>query len=299
MFDIVEKIRYYSDVVELPEEAKEFFAGAFERLDRNGRFSKAVFDYGDGRIDYETLSENIKAVAEEENTDVKIAYGTLILSLCEIAKKRYEKAGYDDQLFKNTFDDIRYKTTRLYYTNGIYGTSLIKWYKKFFELGRFGIGRLQFEKSVYKGPETSISGIKISPGDGLINMHIPRSGAPLSEELVSDAFSRAYPFFGGKDGSKLLFGCYSWLLYPPNAEMLGQKSNITKFLKNFRIVSVTEHPFDPDDSGLYADRRIKTPEEIPETSTLQRAYKKRLLEGRLIGEGRGIFLFDGKNVITD
>lgn len=290
-------VKKYCDYFAYPEDDKAFLSEVSDDLIREG-FEDVLTSYKSGEIDYQTMTERIDSVSEKAGVGKDAAYAVTVLSLCDFVRDGYEKNGYSEELFRDTMRDITFKTSRYKQFHGFSGTTLIKWYEKFISLKRFGFGRLQYERSTYKGPETEIAGIKINTGDPCINFHIPRSGEPFTRQTCLDSLKRAYPFFGGKNGEMMLFKCSSWLIFPPNKEILGH-GNIVDFIDMFKITKVTEEEPDPSSWGIFANGSFKKAEDLPEDTTLQRAYKKRLLEGKRLGHGLGVFLFDGEKYYNE
>jgi hypothetical protein len=124
-------------------------------------------------------------------------------------------------------------------------------------------------------------------GEGVVGIHIPR-GADLSPESVEEGFRLAmkltrerYPEFNVK-----AIHCFSWMLDPTLAEMLGAESKITKFLSRF-----SKHPRMSDGSGIFTFVFPGSPDDLsllPETTSLQRKLKKLYLDGGFIHPFGGI-----------
>lgn len=137
----------------------------------------------------------------------------------------------------------------------------------------FRLGRLQFRI------EKTAHGV---PGEYAIETHIPQ-GEPLREADCLASFEEAKRFFAQyfsgfrPEG----FMCHSWLLNPHLADILSEESNIVRFMRLWTTVCI-----DPDGSAQamertfgFAFRREQLPD-APESTTLQRALKQYLLEGK-------------------
>ncbi len=79
-------------------------------------------------------------------------------------------------------------------------------------------------------------------------------------------------------------------MYPEHETMLDKNSNIYRFMKMFDYL---DYGIKKNNWDLY---RIfgtyeKRPEYLPEKTSLQRAYKKHLLNGGKTGYGIGVILF--------
>ncbi|MBO7296126.1 MAG: hypothetical protein J6V39_02605, partial [Clostridia bacterium] len=129
--------------------------------------------------------------------------------------------------------------------------------------------------------------ISLAKGTNTINMHIPRSGQPLSPALYEDAFTRAKVFFGEQcPGEKVPFVCHSWLLFPEQADFLHEKSNVRKFLSEFDIIAWSYS--NGEDLWRLFDTMEQHPDRLPADSGLRRDYVERLKNGGRVGSGYGI-----------
>ncbi len=128
----------------------------------------------------------------------------------------------------------------------------------------------------------------------MLNVHIPSSG-PLLPELCLDAYRRAYAFYPELcRGGILPIACSSWMLYPAHFSFLPPESRIRTFLSDFHIVSssvLEDFSYGWRIFGADAD---KAPCDLPERTSLQRAYKRFLCGGGRPGCGEGLLLFDGE-----
>ena len=124
-------------------------------------------------------------------------------------------------------------------------------------------------------------------GEGVVGIHIPR-GADLSPASVEESFRLAmkltrerYPEFNAK-----AIQCFSWMLDPTLADMLGAESKITKFLSRF-----VKHPRKSDGSGIFTfvfPGKPDSLEELPEKTSLHRKLKAHYLSGGFIHPFGGI-----------
>ncbi len=211
-------------------------------------------------------------------------------------RDRYKKEGLPDELFIDTIKDLKYKNDECVAVKGITGTFVRDWFRWFFQLKRFAFGRFQFEEVPFGKETFTVDGLTVAPGDIIINVHIPYSGIPMTDELRLDAYKKAYSFYKKRFGKKEIpFMCHSWLLYNEEG-FIPPKGNIYAFQNEFHIIEACEdeanrdvwRPFLSDTSDHSA---------LPETSSLQRHLKKWLLDGKHFGEGFGVFFFDGEKIV--
>ena len=74
-----------------------------------------------------------------------------------------------------------------------------------------------------------------------------------------------------------VFSCNSWLLAPFHSEILPESSNIRQFKEEFEIVS--SGPCSWHLPMLFGTETIPETKDLPENSSIQKAYKKYMLAG--------------------
>lgn len=260
-------------------EAKDLFFGAI-----------ATYE-ADCDCDYNALTAQVKKAGRL--TDVHNHTADLLLYLCLTRKlrQRYAERGIDDAIWHDTVLDLKYKLEECKHVRGVCGMFVAFWMPGWFKMTRFALGRLQFE-IVDFGREYQKDDITLGKDSKVLNMHIPRSGQPLSKELYEDSFARAKQFFAGQlpsgqcpDG-KVPFVCHSWLLYPRMNEFVSESSNVRKFMEEFEILSWD----DSDGESLWClfDTAERNPDRLPTNTSLRRAFVERLRSGGRVGWGYGI-----------
>lgn len=131
----------------------------------------------------------------------------------------------------------------------------------------------------------------LRPGDNVITTHI-FWGSDFSPDVVKRAFAE------GQRIAKICFPechikaqrCCSWLMNPLINDSLGENSKLSQFSSMFVRYprkSAGKTFVDYVFPGHYASY-----EELPENSSLQRAFKKHLLKGEYIYEYSGILVFN-------
>lgn len=218
----------------------------------------------------------------------------LLLFIChtEHALELYRQAGYDEQVWYENLLDLKYKLDECHEVYGIWGSFVSSWFPRFFKLETFALGRLQFEWSKLNQDYTG-QGVELKAGARVVNIHIPRSGQPLSAALCDDAFARAAAFYAPRleKDEPLVFVCGSWLLYPPHEAFLPEKSNLRVFMHYFDIINHGTHGGDHPDLWRLFDTLEKNPDRLPANSSLRRAYVDHLKAGGKTGWGYGVFVY--------
>ncbi|MBQ8759140.1 MAG: hypothetical protein IJZ20_05550 [Clostridia bacterium] len=202
----------------------------------------------------------------------------------------YNSKGYGEEMFLETMVDTRYKLIECKKLHGIWGTFVISWYRNFFTLDRFKLGRLQFDRCKnYLGAHEGY----LEAGETIISCHIPSSG-PLDTEEAKESLRQVYRLHKdmAKDG-KLKVVCHSWLLFTDLVNKLPENSNIRKFHDLFQIVHTHENPSNGDFWRIFykQDREGITDEIVPEGS-LQKTVLEHMKAGGTIGGGLGIIYVD-------
>lgn len=210
----------------------------------------------------------------------------IFICLSKKLKERYIEKGISLDIYDNTVKDFRYQMQDCKVTRGILGVLFAAWFVGFVKMERFGIGRFQYEV-VEMGYNYSEDGKELREDSRVLNVHIPGSGEPLSVELALQSFEMAKEFYKDIIGEPFAVKCSSWLLYPEHEQMLKHDSNIYRFMKLFNCI---DYGIKKNNGDLYRifgteEKRI---EYLPENTSLQRAYKKHLLNGGKTGYGVGV-----------
>ena len=147
-------------------------------------------------------------------------------------------------------------------------------------------GKLKRERTVLSKSEWHVL---INAGDPMISVHIPPA-AKLSDEAIEEAFALTkefadlyYPEFDYKG-----FICSSWLMDRHLVDMLGEKSNISRFCKRFNRIS-KKSPARSVFSFVFLRSDVDNVDyaSLPENTSLERALKKHYLDGGAVHEYYG------------
>lgn len=219
---------------------------------------------------------------------------TLCLLLTPAVRRLYRDQGISGEIFYDSMREIQIWAKTCLDSRRRLGLYEYGWIRNFFTASIVRLGRLEFhivpfsQESAY-----SACGITVNPGDPVINTHIPADG-PLDPEQVLDAFRRAYRYFGKTGLAPIV--CRSWLLYPKNRLFCAPDSRIVAFLDCFDILESSE-PNVGDLWRVFGWRDVYDPDTLPENSSLQKRLKRRLQSGGCMGEGYGVLLHDGENIV--
>lgn len=212
----------------------------------------------------------------------------LLIFVCLSAhlKALYAERGISEEIYRNSMNDLRYKLEECKLVYGIIGSFVAPWFSGFFNLTRFAIGRLQFEVIDF-GATYEKNGHTLTPKSRVVNVHIPRSGEPLTEEACREAYARAKAFFGAEVGDPCPFVCSSWLLYPEHEHILPKHTNTYRFFKSFDLFA---SGIDKGRGNLWRlfDTMEQRVDRLPADTSMRRAYVEHLKQGGKLGWGRGV-----------
>ncbi|RJX40477.1 hypothetical protein D3P09_00145 [Paenibacillus pinisoli] len=199
------------------------------------------------------------------------------------AYEEYQVRGISDDVYFNTFSDIRIWSEVCCRDFGEYGIEEYNWLQEHVRLRLFRLGRMQFQPIAMEG-DVKAGDVIVENKQLVLNVHIPEGGA-LSPQEVAHSFSLARAFFRGITP---VFICQSWLLYPGLDHIMKSDSNILQFQRLFHIYEV-------DEAAKEAEQRIfnrvaADPSEYGEDTSLQHAAKAYLLAGGKLGRGSGIYV---------
>ena len=250
----------------------------------------------DERADYSVSDgldaiRKVRVIANELELHRYTVELLLFLCMSKTLKRRYDERGLSDEMFNGVLDDMRYKVTECKLIHGIVGSFVADWFIGFFTLNRFSFGRLQFELMNLK-QDYVLDGLSLARDESVINVHIPRTGTPLSPQECEAAYAKGAAFFKEKLDGKIVFHCSSWLLYPEHENFLPSHSNVLTFARRYTLIDHGEYGDEFASLWRIFDTQYDgNPDNLPNNSSLRRAYIQRLKEGKSIGWGAGVFRY--------
>jgi hypothetical protein len=207
-------------------------------------------------------------------------------------RENYIDKYIDEKIFYDTISDFRYKLEECRLVHGKCGTFVPSWYKGFFEMHIFALGRLQFEIKKFNR-EYEKNGVSLGKDDNVINVHIPRTQTRLDRVSLDDAYQKAKDFFKDYFVDKhTVFVCHSWLFYPKNKEVLKPTSNIYSFVSDYDIIESKEYSDYSEVWRLFDVHYNGNVEDLPQDTSLRRAYAEWIRNGTPTGEGYGVYIYD-------
>ena len=297
-----EFLQLLMDKTAFPADAQLAYLAGLDTLENAGQgaeMEKTIGDfYGDG-FSIANAQPKIKAMAEASGVHEYTVWGLFLALAAERAKTDYLAKGISEQVFWDTFCDLKYKVVECKDVQGVWGNFVAFWYDIFFKVNIVKLGRLEYEDIIYQGKPYEKNGVTLNPGDTVRNIHIPSSGEPFDEAARLESYKLAYEFYKEElNGGPLICVCHSWLLYQPYADILSPASNIVGFQGDFDILYSEDTEEFGDCWRLYGADYQKPVEQYPENTSMQRAVKKHLLAGGKVGFGFGVLVFDGEKLVN-
>jgi hypothetical protein len=107
-----------------------------------------------------------------------------------------------------------------------------------------------------------------------------------------DSYRRAAEWFADRfPEGKPVFTCHSWLLYPWNLEVLAPGSNLAAFIGDYEVVESEDYGDYQEVWRLFDCHFTGSAADLPQDSSLRRAYADRIARGEPTGYGRGFFRY--------
>ncbi|MBO4472258.1 MAG: hypothetical protein J5765_00475 [Clostridia bacterium] len=237
------------------------------------------------------LIENADKIAATCAISPYTAYLLVLILLSESSKRIYAERKVSLEMWRRNMRDLRYTSDACLLVKGVYGTDSPRWYERFFNATRFTFGKLQFELCALGKPYQK-DDLSLSPDDQAIFIHIPRTGERLLPEDVDASAQAAAAFFKERYGTRrTVFACHSWILYPENKNILSAGSNLYSFISRFEIIDVVEDAEHKELWRLFDKEYNGDPDDLPQDSSLRRAYVQRLKENKPLGVALGVWVY--------
>ena len=236
----------------------------------------------------------VKELAERSGIS---EYSIWMIILC-LAAEKARPFYRSEEIYWNTFCDLRYKVQECYDVYGIWGTFVAHWYPIFYNGTIVKLGRMEYQTKAcpFKEPKT-VLGITVHPGDPILALHIPTSFEPFDKETRMESYRMAWRYFC-PDGRPLVCVCGSWLLYDGYEGVFAPGSNIDSFRKEFYMLNSKATETFGNIWRVFGSAHELPTRELPEKTSLQRAFKHYMLSGGTHGNGTGVIVFDGEKLLS-
>ena len=291
-----ESVQALMPKINFPEDSQIVFLNALDQIIADAASAKQLdmcLSCYDETTDcnYVQMLSDMKQLCEPLGIHEYTGNTLLFLCMADKLRQRYSERSLPEHIFYDSMKDLTYKLEECRLVRNILGTFVPKWYPGFFKLTRFALGRLQFEIVAFK-EDYVVDGVQLPAGSKAINLHIPRTGTRLYHDLVLEAYDLAAAFYKDVFGDDpIVFTCGSWMLYPWIRTVLAPSSNMAAFYDDFTIVSWGEYEDYNQVWRLFDCTYTGDPDQLPQDSSLRRAFVQRIKQGEKIGWGKGVFIY--------
>lgn len=279
-----------------PEEACEALLHAYAAIaadkKRCGELEGLKKSYADDKnCDFAILFEKMDVLCGE--ADIARETGRLLLLIClsERLKDYYAEAGLAEEIWHTSMQDLKWKMIECKQVHGMWGTASAEFQSRFFQMKRFGFGRLQFNLQEL-GANYEKDGLILKPETEVIAVHIPRTGTRLDRESCTASYRQAADFYKRFFPDKpVVFTCHSWLLFPKNKEVLSTQSNLYAFMSDYDIIERGEYEDYSQVWRLFDRKYNGDVKSLPQDTSLRRAYADWIRKGEKTGWGYGMYVY--------
>jgi hypothetical protein len=284
-----------------PAEAREVIIRAEEKIladEKANKIYEAMYRaYWLKKRNFGDFGDKVEALADLIGEHKYTVNFVLLINCTKPLLAKYRKEKIDEEIYWRSILDLKSKLIECKENYDVWGTFVEGWFKGFYEMNRFALGRLQFENSDFCCDMYKEHGVELYDSDFVVGMHIPSNQGPLTYEARLDSYRQAYKFFKHKfkDPRYGIFCCHSWLLFPDNLDILPEKSNISDFLLDFQPLEIKWTYDFGDQWRVFGVKNDRAPlDELPQNTSMQRAYVNWFKQGKKCGTAYGIVIYDSE-----
>lgn len=278
-----------------PDDAVKTLTEAFDIMGTDENYPRfceliARYENGEDPNEYKALNEAESLYAGKVHRYT--VHLLLLIFFSPRLKEILREKGLPEKVIDDTPEDLKWKMLECHNVHNVWGTFVGWWLLIAYKGGRYTFGRLQFEEAV-SYVDYNKNGVSVKKDGLVIKVHIPSAGPLIPEDCVK-AFDDAARYFK-KDFSdgKVVFMCFSWLLYDKNSEFIPEHSNIHKFARLFDVVENREDPTYEDFWRIfYVPEYTGSLDGLPKETSLQKGVYSWLSKGNMLGFGTGFRVVD-------
>ncbi len=294
-------IRTITERLQFPPEAIAYLLDSADKInatDARISFEDAMSSFEAAGYTHEGMDSRYRNIGSRAGIHEYTAAMVFMLANCERLEKQYAEKGYSNPLFIDTMSDLRYKLMECREVKGIWGTFVAGWFRKYFSMKRFALGRFQYEKITFDGKFFGVGGNCVRHGDPILDLHIPSSGVPLTDEIRYDSYRKAREFFFPDATGAVPYVCVSWLFWPDYENYIPDHLNIKRFRHDFTYTATSE-PWDnfPDGWRVFGSKANLPADRLPTDTTQRRIFAQYCRDGGKHGDAFGLFFFDGEKIV--
>lgn len=310
MANYTEDIKYVKEICDrydYPSGTFEALEKAYRSITENREASEIFFGWIDKysrdeiteRETWRTFLTETADAAEKCGESKYTVHLLVLILMAPHMHELYKREGISDEVFYDSLCDLKWKLLECIRMHGIFGTFVADWHIKFYKMILFALGRLQFEKRTFD-KEFSVCGMELTPDTPVLGVHIPSSGRLVREEYL-DSYARAEKFFSHLfPNGTTVFVCASWLLFPEHKVMLPETSGIRIFAEDYSVVEAYYSKPLARPWPIFYEKKNAPADELPEGTSLERAYVERYKKGLPSGSAFGVIIYkDGQILNTE
>ena len=214
-----------------------------------------------------------------------------VREICEV----HRRLSVPGKITRDTCRGVGSKSMDYFFFHGEPGTvkRAIYWFLHSMRGELFKIGRFEYMLRLSSAVHQTFPE-KLGGDYWVLDMHIPGGGS-MDVEDAKKSWKEALRFFShlSRDREPRAIVCVSWIFSPDLAMFMPDTSNLVKLQKEVEIYPVSSGPLDGID--FIMGTGSVNPDDWPEKTSLQRAYKRHILSGGRVRDGA---MFIKSNFLT-
>lgn len=210
----------------------------------------------------------------------------LLLSLLAVSYvlENHRKTGIPEEVTRETCRGIGTKSRDYFFFHNEPGTvkQAIYWFRHHMEGRLYKLGRFEFMLRRSSEVHETLKDI-LGDDKWIMDMHIPGGGS-MNPAVSLDSWKRGLAFYEKYFPEKPIAAvvCVSWIFSPDLPDFLKPESNL---LKLCAMVHINDGGGKREGSNFVMGTSSDNPEDWPENTSLQRAYKEHIQSGGLVRLG--------------
>ncbi len=280
------ELKEYFSVLKQENLAENFMDGLSNRL-------------FDREYPLEKFCEELISAAQKSELNDSAFYIAFYVANFDRLFKLYKDNGIDEWVFFDTIRGLFAKTGERKILDDKLGVDSYSWFVEFFRLNRFGIGRLEYNLDAFRFDSYTKRGITLEKGETVLSIHIP-AGGKLTKDVRLDSYKKARDFFmkrGLFKGGVMKAICHSWILFPNYLNVFPKTSNLYDFCFDFDVIHADRESSFKDGWRVFGGAFNGAQSDLPLNTTLQKNFYEYMRSVNEYGEGYGVLLFDGKELL--
>ncbi len=196
----------------------------------------------------------------------------IFISLLETSYTDFTSRIEDDNIFFDTLKKLSESSHEYHKNNCRYGLYDYHFVANHIRGNILRLGTFEYQCGEYDGKKA-------------IMLHLPEN-SDLSKEKRFESYKLARRYFGD-----FPIIADSWLLYPEHKKMLSKDSSIVDFMNDFDMIYTHETTDYSELFHVFGRLADYSYDNLPQNTSLQKAYAERIIKGMPIGSGVGVLRY--------